>query len=64
MTEKPDGNVCIPEERSQQVLERMQSTLNRALATDARTVGILNRGWVLYVEVVHSEHSLTTAVDS
>jgi len=30
MTEKPDGNVCIPEERSQQVLERLQSTLNRA----------------------------------
>jgi len=30
MTEKPDGNVCIPEERSQLVLERLQSTLNRA----------------------------------
>jgi energy-coupling factor transporter ATP-binding protein EcfA2 len=30
MTEKPDGNVCIPEERSQQALERLQSTLNRA----------------------------------
>jgi phenylacetate-CoA ligase len=30
MTEKPEGNVCIPEERSQQVLERLQSTLNRA----------------------------------
>ena len=30
MTEKPDGNVCIPEERGQLVLERLQSTLNRA----------------------------------
>lgn len=30
MTEKPDGNVCIPEERDQLVLERLQSTLNRA----------------------------------
>lgn len=30
MTEKPDGNVCIPEERGQFVLERLQSTLNRA----------------------------------
>ncbi|MGD9147628.1 MAG: hypothetical protein PVG56_05810 [Anaerolineae bacterium] len=45
-------------------MAQSQSTLNRALATDARTVGILNRGWVLYVEVVHSEHSLTTTVDS
>ena len=30
MTEKPDGNVCIPEERGHLVLERLQSTLNRA----------------------------------
>lgn len=30
MTEKSDGNVCIPEERGQLVLERLQSTLNRA----------------------------------
>ena len=30
MTEKPNGNVCIPEERGQLVLERLQSTLNRA----------------------------------
>ncbi len=30
MTAKPDENVCIPEERGQLVLERLQSTLNRA----------------------------------
>ncbi len=30
MTENPDGNICIPEERGQLVLERLQSTLNRA----------------------------------
>lgn len=30
MTENPDGSVCIPEERGQLVLERLQSTLNRA----------------------------------
>jgi phenylacetate-CoA ligase len=30
MTEKPECHVCIPEDRSQQVLERLQSTLNRA----------------------------------
>ena len=30
MTEKSDANVCIPEERGQVVLERLQSTLNRA----------------------------------
>ena len=30
MTEKSDGNVCSLEERGQLVLERLQSTLNRA----------------------------------
>ena len=30
MTAKPEGNVCIPEERGHLVLERLQSTLNRA----------------------------------
>ena len=30
MTAKPEENVCIPEERGQLVLERLQSTLNRA----------------------------------
>ncbi len=30
MTAKPEDNVCIPEERGQLVLERLQSTLNRA----------------------------------
>ena len=30
MTEKSEANVCIPEERGQVVLERLQSTLNRA----------------------------------
>jgi len=30
MMEKPDTHVCIPADRSQMVLERLQSTLNRA----------------------------------
>ena len=30
MTEKPECRLCIPEDRRQQVLERLQSTLNRA----------------------------------